>query len=355
MSIKVAYCTGFWCTNIGNAFFSMGVEYVLKKLLGEDNVTLVSDLQTYTTSYGKRLYPHKNQLEYISQLDVDYVVLAGPVISKYFLMLWEDILVALEKRGVRYILLSAGMMKMNEDSFASCTKFFSEHPPFIFTSREKNTFDTFGKYADNAYDGICFSFFAPDYYSPVGMGEKYFALNFDKIAEPRITTDSKAGKDSATFNFDGKIYHVRHTSLLTRMAYKTDRFSDALIYAASLLPQKRRSDKIGDYRVIRTDHRFHPHFRSKIYSQGNSFCADLPYAYFNIYANSSLTMSDRVHACAVTLAYGGTAMLFSQTERVGLLERVGAGDITKRPVKLDLDFVNAEKKTMVEWLESVLK
>ena len=83
--MKVAYCTGFWCTNIGNGFFSLGVEYVLKKILGAENVTVVSDYQTYTTSYGKRLYPHKNQLEYIAKLDVDYIVLAGPVISKYFL------------------------------------------------------------------------------------------------------------------------------------------------------------------------------------------------------------------------------------------------------------------------------
>ena len=93
--MKVAYCTGFWCTNIGNGFFSLGVEHVLKKVLGEKNVSVVSDFQTYTTSYGKRLYVDQNQLEYISALDVDYVVLAGPVISKYFLGLWKDILLKL--------------------------------------------------------------------------------------------------------------------------------------------------------------------------------------------------------------------------------------------------------------------
>lgn len=46
--MKVAYCTGFWCTNIGNGFFSLGVEYVLKKILGAENVTVVSDYQTLT-------------------------------------------------------------------------------------------------------------------------------------------------------------------------------------------------------------------------------------------------------------------------------------------------------------------
>lgn len=354
MSKKVAYCTGFWCTNIGNAFFSMGVEYVLKQLLGNENVTLVSDLQTYTTAYGKRLYKHKNQLEYISDLDVDYVVLAGPVISKYFLNLWEDILIKLEKRNIRYIILSAGMMKMTKESQEECSQFFKNHPPYIFTSREQSAYDAFSQYCEKAYNGICFSFFAPDYYSPAPINRKYFAVNFDKICEPLIVRDDSGKIESTSFDFNGERYLYKNTNLLTKIAYKTDRFSDALIYMASILPQKKRKNKIGDYDVIRTDHRFHPHFRSKIYGQGNSFCADLPYGYLNIYANSSLTLSDRIHACAVTLAYGNSAMLFTETNRVGLLERVGAGDISKKPVKLDMDKLNKEKENMLIWLKENL-
>ena len=101
--MKVAYCTGFWCTNIGNGFFSLGVEHVLRKVFGAENVTVVSDYQTYTNAIGKRLYPDKKQLEYIADLDVDMVVLAGPVLSRYFLQLWKDILLKLQARGVRYI------------------------------------------------------------------------------------------------------------------------------------------------------------------------------------------------------------------------------------------------------------
>lgn len=354
MGKRVAYCTGFWCTNIGNAFFSMGVEYALKHVLGDENVTVVSDLQTYTTGYGKRLYVHKNQLEYISKLKVDYVVLAGPVISKYFLDLWREILVSLEQRGIRYIILSAGMMKMTDEALKECCEFFEKHPPYIISSREQSTYDAFAKYADHAYNGICFSFFAPDYYSPSPIDLEYFTLNFDKICEPQITRDDLSVDDPDSFEFENGIYHVKNTSLITRLAYKTDRFSDALIYAASILPQKKRDDKIGEYSVIRTDHRFHPHYRGKIYGQSNSFCADLPYGYLNIYANTALTLSDRVHACAVTLAYGNTAMLFTETNRVGLLERVGAGEISKHPVKLDMEKLENEKENMINWLRTVL-
>ena len=352
MGIKVAYSTGFWCTNIGNSFFSLGVEYALKKILGEDNVTLVSDYQTYTTGYGKRLYPSKNQLEYISKLDVDYVVLAGPVISRYFLQLWQDILLRLEERGVGYILLSAGMMKMTEEAKKECMDFFGKHPPFLFVSRDRSTYETFAKYATNAYDGICFSFFTPDYYSPATIKESYITLNFDKISEPEIWADENQTEDS--FLFGSQYFHVRNDSLITRIASKTDRFSDALIYAASIFPQKKRKDNIGDYTVYRTDHRFHPHYRSKIYAQANSFCADLPYGYLDIYANTQFTLSDRVHACAVTLAYGHPAMLFAQTSRSGLLDRVGAEEICDHPVTIDLKKLEEEKKNMLEWIRSKL-
>lgn len=351
---KVAYCTGFWCTNIGNGFFSLGVEYVLKKVLGDKNVSVVSDLQTYTTSYGKRLYPHKNQLDYFTKLDVDYIVLAGPVISKYFIGLWKDILVSLEKRGIRYIILSAGMMKMTDDAMRECKDFFEKHPPYVFVSREKSTFDTFGGYADNSYNGICFSFFAPDFYSPAPTNERFVTANFDKIVEPQLLPVAEGEDESNSFEFDQKRYKIKHTSLLTRLAYKTDRFSDAFIYAASMLPQRKRPNFVGEYSIIRTDHRFHPHFRRKIYSQANSFCADLPYGYLNIYANSSLTLSDRIHACAVTLSYGNSAMLFTKTNRVGLLDRVCDEDITKKPVKLDMVRLNQEKEDMVNWLRTVL-
>lgn len=356
--IRVAYCTGFWCTNIGNAFFSMGVEYVLKKLLGEKNVTLVSDLQTYTTGYGKRLYIDKNQLIYISSLDVDYIVLAGPVLSKYFLTLWADTLRNLKDRGIGYILLSAGTMKMDSASKEDIRKFFSECPPYILSSRDSTVYETFGEFAEHAYDGICFSFFVPDAYSPVAMSgmSPYMVCNFDKIGEPEIWEDDGSNKRfNRSFAFEGRNYKLAYPKLFTAISSKTDRFTDALIYGLSILPAPKRADKIGKYTVVRTDQRFHPHYRRKIYRQKNSFVADLPYGYLNLYANSELTLSDRIHACAVTLAYGHSAMLYVNSNRAGLLERVGAKDIYHKPVKLNLDNLKREKERQLNWLREVLE
>ncbi len=355
--MKVAYCTGFWCTNIGNGFFSLGVEYVLKQILGEKNVTVVSDLQTYTTSYGKRLYIDKNQLEYISSLDVDYIVLAGPVISRYFLYLWKDILIKLQKRGIGYIILSAGIMKLNSQEKQEIQGFFNEYPPYIFSSRDEAAYNEFGSFAQHSYNGICFSFFVSDYYSPSGVSgmRPYVIYNFDKIDEPTIWKAEKENEScSRQFTFNEDIYKISYPRWITMLSAKTDRFTDSLIYLRSFFPARRRKDDLGNFNVVRTDHRFHPHFRKKIYNQHNSFVADLPYGYLNLYANADLTLSDRVHACAVTLAFGHSAMLFAKTNRHGLLDRVGAKNICENPVKLDMKKLEDEKRNMLEWLEKTL-
>lgn len=351
--MKVAYSTGFWSTNIGNGFFSLGVEYVLKKLLGAENVTLVSDLQTYTNAYGKRYYIHSNQLEFYTSLDVDYIVLAGPVLSKYFIPLWKDILLALQKRGIGYMLLSAGVMKLNATEEAKLVAFLKECPPYVLTSRDSSVYKRFSEYATHSYDGICFSFFAPDYYSPCSMSsvEPYIALNFDKINEPMIWLDKNSSlKPDQEFELFNNHFKVKHAKA-TKIAMKTDRFTDALIYATSFLPAPKRPDNLEEFRIIRTDHRFHPHFRRKIYRYNNSFCADLPFSYINIYANAACTFSDRIHACAVTLAFGNYAMLFSKTDRLGLLDRVGAESIRKEPIKIDLNLLSKEKKALLNWMQ----
>lgn len=356
-SVSVAYCTGFWCTNIGNGFYSLGVEHVLKSVLGSDHVTVVSDCQTYTSAVGRRFYPHKNQLEYLSQLDVDYLVLAGPVLSRYFLPLWRDILLRLQARGVGYLLLSAGAMKLDEPSAEAIRAFFERCPPYILMSREEDVYNTFGPCAAHAYNGICFSFFAPDFYTPAPLSalQPYVVCNFDKTGEPHIreAVSAATGDAGTQFVFDGRTYTVSNGAL-SRLLSKTDRGTDALAYLLSVFPAGNRQDTIGPYRVVRTDHRFHPHYRRKIYRYGSSFCADVPYGYLNLYANAALTLSDRVHACAVTLAFGNSAMLFAKTNRDKLLERVGAGGISEHPVRLDRNRLEREKAALVAWLRETL-
>lgn len=350
---KVAYIGGCWSTNVGNGFFNLGADYVLKQIFGDENVNMVMDQSAFTPGWKRKKGNISWAVNYWEHLDVDYVVLLGPIVSEAFLAIWKPTLDVLKKRGIKYMILSAGMMKYDDCIIREIKEYFKENPPHVITTRDRAMYDTFKDDVPNIYDGICFSFFVPDYYKPfkTNFGDTV-ALNFDKIDEPYIYIDDTDKKVDRKFEFDGHHFGMKFKGM-SGIGLKTDRFTDALIYASSPLPRGKRPSKIGDYTIIRPDHRYNPMFIRKVFRYENSFCADIPHTYANIYANANLTISDRVHACAMTLAYGNAAYLLAKTGRSGLLTRVGADEISDHPVKIDMQYLNDEKYQLIDWLRKV--
>ena len=350
---KVAYIGGCWSTNVGNGFFNLGADYVLKQIFGNDNVNMVMDQSAFTPGWTRKKGNIPWAVNYWEHLNVDYIVLLGPILSEAFLAIWKPTLDVLKKRGIRYMILSAGMMKYDDAVISGIIDYFKKNPPYVMTTRDRATFETFKDYAPRVYDGVCFAFFVPDCYKPftTNFGD-VMALNFDKIDEPYFYVDESDKKMDAEFDFEGHHYGMKFSGL-ANIGLKTDRFTDALIYAASPLPRTRRPDRIGSFTVIRPDHRYNPMFIRKVFRYPNSFCADIPHTYADIYANSKLTISDRVHACALTLAYGNSAYLLAKTGRSGLLARVGAEYVTERPVQIDMCYLTEEKEKLINWLKEI--
>lgn len=347
---RVACINGYWCTNIGNAFFNLGGEYVLKQVFGEENVHMIFD-QTAYINHGKKNI--EQAIDYYAHLNVDYVVLLGPVLTRSFLNVWQKTLDILQKRGIGYMILSAGTMKNDAEAIGKIKEYFKKNPPYVITTRDRDTYEEFRESVERIYDGICFAFFVPDCYKPVSTDLKpVMAVNFDKIDEPHIYMDQDKPAD-IVFDFNDHKISMKFKGLFSKLGLKTDRFTDALVYLMSPLPRGKRPEKIGEYTVIRTDHRFSPMFKRKAFRYSNSFCADVPQAYANIYAEAELTLSDRVHACAIALAYGNSAYLFAKTGRSALLKRVGAEGIEEHPVKIDLAKLEAEKKELIAYLKSL--
>lgn len=348
---KVAYIGGCWSTNIGNGFFNMGADYVLKQIF--NHVNMVADQSAFVPGWTRKKGNIPWAVNYWEHLEVDYVVLLGPIISQIFLPIWKDTLDTLKKRGIRYMILSAGMMKYDAQVIDEIKKYFAENPPYVITTRDRETYDTFKDSVPNIYDGICFSFFVPDYYKPFKTDYKdVLAVNFDKIDEPFIYIDEPEQKTDIKFDFEGHHFGMKFGKL-AGLGLKTDRFTDALVYAMSPLPRAERKTQLGEYTVIRPDHRFNPMFIRKAFRYNNSFCADIPHTYANIYANANLTISDRVHACAITMAYGNAAYLLAKTGRSGLLSRVGAENVNRYPVKIDMMNLKKEKGKLLTWLNAV--
>ena len=114
-----------------------------------------------------------------------------------------------------------------------------------------------------------------------------------------------------------------------------------------------RQRQAGDMMIVRTDHALNPLMLRRIFRGPNAFAGDLPYTYYNLYGQTELTLTDRVHAALVTLSYGRPAMLISRSGRSSIIERVGGGDVTRRPTQLDMDVLAREKQGMIDFLSSV--
>jgi hypothetical protein len=85
----------------------------------------------------------------------------------------------------------------------------------------------------------------------------------------------------------------------------------------------------------------------------NAVASDEPYTYLTIYAAVHLTLSDRVHACVATMAYGNKAMLFNEsTRRDVLFESVGAGAIRERPCAVSRDLIDDQRGELISFLRS---
>ena len=51
---KVAYIGGCWSTNVGNGFFNLGADYVLKQVFGTENVNMVMDQSAFTPGWKRK-------------------------------------------------------------------------------------------------------------------------------------------------------------------------------------------------------------------------------------------------------------------------------------------------------------
>lgn len=125
-------------------------------------------------------------------------------------------------------------------------------------------------------------------------------------------------------------------------------------YLSELFDRRALPEKLGGCTIIRPEHRFFPHVTKKIYKRGLAFASDEPYTYLTAYANSTVTLSDRVHACVATLAYGNRAMLFTPSPRSALFERVGVKQIKDRCVEIEPASLNELQKQHIDSISNAL-
>lgn len=353
---SITYCGGFWSTNIGNSFFDLAIYHILQKVCPDAKVTFCDEQPgNYWVQSGKNPV---NSLDFIKHIDSEYVVIAGPLLGKDLPFLWEDAFEELYRRGVKILLLSAGCISYTKEELDICRSFLKKYPPHVLMTRDQYTYDNFKDLATHSYNGICCAFYIPDFYTTTNttLGN-YVVLNFDgKGVPPRVGklfsilglesepsfNSGKNTTNSKEFDFNGEHWDVTYN-------YSPIDFKNILS------GPKKSPSHINDLKVIRTKHRASSTSRRSVFTKPNTFVSDIPYNYFDIYGNTNVTFSNRVHACVLTLAYGKPAMFFSNTKRGKLLERFeDLKEIKNKPVTIQQNILDNEKAKQLEFLSEIL-
>ena len=173
----VAVVAGYWSTNIGNSFFQLSADYVLKQAFPEARVVLVADQPGY---YNVRQGNPKNALVPMESMPIDYLVILGPFLRPEYERIWGRTIERLSARGVRIMVLSAGMMDYSEELVEKARRWLGKVEPYVLTTRDEETYHNFADLAEYSFDGIDFAFFISDLYDPVPLNiDEFVVFNFE--------------------------------------------------------------------------------------------------------------------------------------------------------------------------------
>lgn len=342
--MKVALVAGFWGQNIGNAFFNLGGEAALRQA-GHD-VYLVQDQPAYWTFRNESKGSYERRWSVVANLDVDLLVLQGPLFTRNFDRIWLEDLVALRDRGVQWAVISGAFRSYTEDEVAALRRVAAVAPPRLIVTRDDVSARLLRHAGFSVVSGIDSAFYLPKAVTPAPLetGEPYITLNFDHYVEPII-------------NSPGPIELAPGASIgvsFGRSLNALSRRSKAHAYIAQLIDRRRVPERAAGHLIIRPEHRTNPHLPVKIYARPNAVASDEPWTYLSLYAHTRVTISDRVHACVATLAYGNRAMLYNPTtRRSALFEAAGVPRIAEEPVRLDLSLVERRWQELLHTLASL--
>ncbi|MDQ9169894.1 polysaccharide pyruvyl transferase family protein [Oxalobacteraceae bacterium R-40] len=326
-----------WGSNIGNAFFHLGSNFLLTS--ANQNLKIIpSDLPS-RKAFKVNESHWKNDCKYSYQVgEHTYLVLDGPMFDLSFRELFEPFFAQAKKNKTRVILLSTGGIQYTDEEIEHCRAVLKEYPPYILTTRDRDTYNNYHDLCSNSYDGICSAWFVPEAYPGYDTPDfnKFITLCFDAISEPEI--DLSYFIDPPEPLGDVKVSRVSHSRLEKVLR---------------LLQRKFEEQKEG-YKVVRPNHQVLQRGNWRLFFKPGTFVSQTPYTYLNLYRNTSLSVTDRLHACVATLAYGKPARLVINSKRVKLLERVGALAATERVIRIDGEALAREKSAYLDWLSQAL-
>lgn len=342
--MKILTTDGFFATNIGNAFFMLGAQYFLKKAIPEVELYSMGDLSANRWNIHRR--PPKNDFNYIKYVDVDYIVTTGPCLTKRF-ALYNDLFNNIfQRKKTKIILLSVGGSTYDEKERDVCRRVLSKYPPFMLFTRDEITYSYYSDLAKTSYNGLCTAFFINDYFKgiPTPYLDTYITMTFDNIVEPLVKLKGNWKNQHQHLNEDVIEITFKENKINSGILEKIKNYSS---FIWKPLIENEGPDYLGPYNIIRPTHCSSHRYARELFIKRNTYVSEVPDGYLNLYKNTSLNLTDRVHSAVASLVWGRPTRLFTQSKRAALLAKVGAVSATKKIIRLDMERLAEEKEKML--------
>ena len=306
--MKIVVSNSGW-NNVGNGWFAFSAYFMLKKMFPQHKVVLGED----AIDVNFRIYNKKqraNALHWYEHQIGDLNILTGPIIEQLdSIRGFRNLIQNIYRRGGQYAIISGSGTGLSKSRIKEIGAFLKEYPPLFFTSRDEESFNAFSPYIKNSYNGICCAFLV-DMNMDIQtyqLDKPFFISSFYTELEPTYRL-----KDGDKCTIENLI--VEHHRTKFGLPYKYSR------HLNFLQPQQ---ESVGDLKIVRTIQNLNTRFNHINFAMPNSFISFNPLTYLELAKSAEFTVSDRVHACAISLACGKPARFLFNTPRAGIFTRLG--------------------------------
>lgn len=334
--MQIAVENSTW-NNTGDGFYQYSLYSLLQQIAPNDRIAMLDGPVDRAFRPNKVFRP--NAFDLLSHQDADVVCLSGPILNKSFRSRYGKLIERLASKGKYYFILSAH--GPDDKRVVEANKaYFKEYPPAAFSSRDHRTYEHYRDICDLSYNGLCFAFFVSQILEVAEMEPslKYITSSFYGMLEPHIEIANELGDAAANVS-------VMPRALVAASKWGVARHFEWLV---------RYPRHIRDYLVVRPEHGVHYYFSHLNFPRPNTFISFNPLSYLSLYKGTSLTLSNRVHACVVTLSYGKPARYIGSSQRMELFERVGLYPGEGNTMQLSTDCLDNEYRNQRTWLSNVL-
>ncbi len=307
--MKIGIFDSSW-SNMGNAFFEMGLIAFLRKNFSRHEYFSLDDPAPPRTPRKDKL--GRNVYRIAIKQDVDLFVFTGPILKRLVLpeYNYRELIHRIKAMGKDYTILSASASEMSDFQISEVAAFLNANPPICFATRDEETYNKFKPLVPFCHNGICCAFLVPfiEGVAKVNNERPYFISSFYKCPEPYFTV-----ADGSPLSVDSLCIRPRKPIIPIRLGFSRH------------LERFRRDypESLGTHDIVRVHQGFNPDMTWFNYGKPNSFVSYNPLCYLAVYKGCDFVVSDRVHACAAALAYGHPARLLEVNDRIGIFSRMG--------------------------------